>query len=78
MTTTEPETQVKTTNTINKQQENTEKITCTKGGLQPTRHAFSTACHNSAKGIDNVLIEMKLDNKSDYTINFARNNEILL
>jgi hypothetical protein len=28
--------------------------------------------HPSAKGIDNILIEMKLSNKSDYTINFTR------
>jgi integrase len=41
-------------------------------GLRPTRHALSTVRHNSAKGIDNILVEMKLDNKSDYTINFTR------
>ena len=40
--------------------------------LRPTSHAFSTVRHNSANGIDNILVEMKLENKSDYTINFTR------
>jgi len=46
----------------------------TKGGLRPTRHATFTALHHIPPNpnILNVLIQMKNDNKSDYTINFTR------
>ena len=48
----------------------------TKGGLQPTHqpkdHAFFRIPQPPNPKIQNVLIEMKLDNKSDYTINFTR------
>jgi len=40
----------------------------TKGGLQPTHQPFFTEYHKNSK-ILNVLIQMKKDNKSDYTIN---------
>ena len=39
-------------------------------GLQPTRQPFSTIYHIDS--ITSVLIQMKKDNKSDYTINFTR------
>jgi len=48
----------------------------TKGGLQPTHqpkdHAFFRIPQDADPRILNVLIQMKKDNKSDYTINFTR------
>jgi len=48
----------------------------TKGGLRPTRqpkdHAFSRIPQELDPKILNVLIDMKKNNKSDYTINFTR------
>ena len=53
------------------------EITKDKDGLQPTRqpkdHAFFRIPQlNGDSKIINVLIQMKKDNKSDYTINFTR------
>ena len=48
----------------------------TKGGLQPTHqpkdHAFFRIPQHTESKILNVLIHMKKDNKSDYTISFTR------
>jgi integrase len=50
----------------------------TKGGLRPTRQPSTTEYHNDftispyTTKIENILIQMKKDNKSDYTINFTR------
>jgi len=49
----------------------------TKGGLQPTRQPSTAVYHNfqpvqpNTTKIVNVLIQMKADNKSDYTIHFT-------
>jgi hypothetical protein len=60
--------------TAEKQQ--SEKIRNDNDGLRPTRqpkdHAFFRIPQRTDSKILNVLIQMKKDNKSDYTINFAR------
>jgi len=58
----------------------------TKGGLHPTHQPITTvhqpffAAHQPAPDgtIENVLIDMKKNNKSDYTINFTRKSLNLL